>query len=163
MNTVEIVKFEAYKKKLTGICDENDLNFKFRYDRYPIMLTIYPVTGLDSQMSMFESVEERGYKGADASIVFIAKDGGLTYKTCDIFTIDDALFSKIKNLFKNMCSMWWQHFFHDVVERGVLSGSTFPSITVEELPGNDFGGDGDDMEDAFDEGLDIDDAADSEA
>lgn len=132
MNTVEIEKFCAYKKKLQGICDENHLNFRFRNDGYPITLTIYPVTGLDAQMSMFEEIEERGYKGADSSIVFIAKDGSLTYKTCDTFTISDVLFSKIKNLFKNMCSMWLNHFFHDIVQRDILALSGFPSIDVEE-------------------------------
>ena len=35
----EISKYEAYKKKLQGVCDENDLVFRFRCDRYPITLT----------------------------------------------------------------------------------------------------------------------------
>ena len=57
----ELSKYEAYQKKLQGICDENNLVFRFRKDKYPITLTIRPVMGLEGQMSMLESVEENGY------------------------------------------------------------------------------------------------------
>ena len=152
MTTAEINKFSAYKKKLEGICDDNNLNFKFRNDRYPITLTIYPVTGLDAQMSMFESIEECGYKGENSSIVFIAKDGGITYRTCDTFTISDALFSKIKNLFKNLCAMWFQHFFHDIVARNLLIGENFPTVEVtdeQDAQEETYGEDDVDTEDAM--------------
>ena len=35
----EISKYEAYKKKLDGICNENDLVFRFVNNTYPITLT----------------------------------------------------------------------------------------------------------------------------
>lgn len=124
----EISKYEAYKKKLQGICDENNLVFRFRQDKYPITLTIKPVTGLEEQMSMLENVEENGYTSPDASIVFSFKDGGITYKTSQIFTINDALFSKIKNLFKNMHYCWLQYFFRDIIEKRVLTERTMPVI-----------------------------------
>ena len=57
----EISKYEAYKKKLQGVCDENDLVFRFRCDRYPITLTIKPVTDLEEQLSLLENVEDKGY------------------------------------------------------------------------------------------------------
>ena len=77
----ELSKYEAYQKKLQGICDENNLVFRFRKDKYPITLTIRPVMGLEGQMSMLESVEENGYISPVASIVFSFKAGGFTYET----------------------------------------------------------------------------------
>lgn len=130
----EISKYEAYKKKLQGVCDENNLVFRFRPDKYPITLTIKPVMGLDEQMSMLENVEENGYTSPDASIVFYFKDGGITYKTSQTFTINDALFSKVKNLFKNMHYCWLQYFFRDIIEKRVLNERTMPVIDDEDLP-----------------------------
>lgn len=124
----EISKYEAYKKKLQGVCDENDLVFRFRPDRYPITLTIRPVSGVEEQMSMLENVEDNGYTSPDASLVFSFRDGALTYKISETFTIGDALFSKLKILFKNMHFTWLQFFFRDVVEKGVLTPKTMPVI-----------------------------------
>lgn len=100
----EISKYEAYKKKLQGICDENNLVYRFRQDQYPITLTIKSISGVEEQMTMLEEAEDKGFTSPDAAIVFTIKDGVLTYKTHKTFTIGDALFSKIKNLFKNMHS-----------------------------------------------------------
>ena len=110
----EIAKYEAYKKKLQGICDENNLVFRFRRDTYPITLTIKPVGGMGVQLSMLENVEETGYTSPDAYIMFTYKDGDITYKTSETFTIGEALFKKILNLFKNMYFCWLQYFFRDV-------------------------------------------------
>lgn len=128
----ESSKYEAYKKKLQGICDENNLVYRFCRDRYPITLTIRPLTGLEEQMSMLETVEENGYTSPDASIVFAYKDGVLTYKTSKTFTISDALFSKIKNLYKNLHSMWLQFFFRDVLENHLIAAKNMPSIKDDE-------------------------------
>lgn len=54
----EISKYEAYKKKLDGICNENNLVFRFVNNTYPITLTIRPVSGLGEQMSLLESAED---------------------------------------------------------------------------------------------------------
>lgn len=128
----ESAKYEIYKKKLQGICDENDLLFSFKHDRYPITLTIRPASGMDAQMSMLENAEENGYISPDASIVFAYKDGALNYKMSETFVISDALFSKIKNLFKNLHFTWLQYFFRDVVERKLLSDRNMPVIAEEE-------------------------------
>lgn len=69
----EISKFESYKKKLQGICDEHDLVFRLRTDKYPFTLTIKPAAGLDQQMSMLENVEEQGYTSPDAYATLIIK------------------------------------------------------------------------------------------
>lgn len=124
----EIAKYEAYKKKLQGICDENDLTFRFRRDAYPITLTIKPVGGIGAQMSMLESVEDTGYTSPDAYIMFTYKDGDISYKTSETFTISEALFNKIKNLFKNMYFCWLQYFFRDVIERNALKEGMKPEI-----------------------------------
>lgn len=124
----EISKYEAYKKKLQGVCDENDLVFRFRQHDYPIMLTIRPVSGVAEQMCMLEMAEEKGYTSPDAYIVFTYKDGELTYKTSETFTISDTLFNKIKNLYKNLHFLWLQYFFRSVLEKGILTKSTMPAI-----------------------------------
>lgn len=133
----ELAKFDAYKKKLQGICDENNLVFRFRHDNYPITLTIRPISGVAEQMCMMEMVEEKGYISPDAYIVFAYKDGDLTYKTSETFTISDVLFSKIKNLYKNMHSLWVQYFFRTILEKGVLSASDLPRIDEKDTSPDD--------------------------
>lgn len=124
----EIAKYEAYKKKLQGVCDENNLVFRFRRDTYPITLTIKPVGGVGAQLTMFENVEKTGYTSPDAYIMFTYKDGEIIYKTSETFTIGDALFKKILNLFKNMYFCWLQYFFRDVIERNALKEGMKPEI-----------------------------------
>ena len=124
----ESAKYDAYKKKLQGICEENNLVYRFRCDRYPITLTIQPVTGLDAQLSMLEDVEKKGFTSPDASIVFTFKDGVLNYEMDKRFAIGDALFSKIKNLFKNLHYTWLQFFFRDIMEKKLLTAKTMPVI-----------------------------------
>lgn len=123
----ESAKFDAYKNKLQGVCDENNLAYQFDRDQYPITLTIRPLTGLQDQMSFVDENEEEA-NSPDAAIVFAMKDGFLTYKTSETFTISDALFSKVKNLFKNMHSTWLQFFFREVLEKGLLSSNAMPDI-----------------------------------
>lgn len=156
----EISKYEAYKKKLQGLCDEHDLVYRFRNDGYPITLTIKPAGGLDVQMSMLENVEEQGYTSPDAYIRFTMKDGVLTYKMSKTFSIDDALFSKIKNLFKNMYSTYLEFFFRDVQERDLLRGRAKPVIDEDEAEDDDeppIEDDDEDPEIGDDEGEDGDD------
>ncbi|MCI8620235.1 MAG: hypothetical protein HFG44_09260 [Oscillospiraceae bacterium] len=133
----ERAKYEAYKKKLEGICEENNLVFSFNHNRYPITLTIRPVSGLDAQLSMLESVEEDGYISPEATIVFAYKDGALSYKTSETVTISDALFSKLKNLFKNLHFTWLQYFFRDICERKLLTEQNMPVISEAEADEED--------------------------
>lgn len=133
----EISKYESYKKKLQGLCDEHDLVFRFNTKRYPITLTIRPVGGLDGQMSLLERAEDQGYTSPDASIRFTMQDGVLTYKMSKTFTIGDALFAKIKNLFKNMYTTYLEFFFRDVMERELLQGRAAPVIDETEDTGDE--------------------------
>ena len=94
---------------------------------------------------MLEMAGEQGvYTSPDASLVFSYCDGEISYKTSSTFTISEALFSKLKNLFKNMYFCWLQYFFRNLLERGVLKGGAMPVI---------------DEDDAEDEEADTDDAA----
>ena len=160
----EISMYEAYKKKLQGICDENDLVFRFRSDTYPITLTIKPCGGMDAQMSMLEAAEEDGYISPDASLVFIYKDGVIQYKTSEQFTISDALFSKLKNLFKNMHYCWLQYFFRNIIERNLLSKGAMPAIDESDACDDDFPEEAERLEDYDDdEDTDEDDEEDEDA
>ena len=129
----ELVKFQGYKKKLQGCCDENNLIFTFNRDRYPMSLTIKPVGGMDGQMSMMEDGES-GYMSPDAYLVFVYEDGALLWRTSETFTISDTLFSKLKNFFKNMCFCWWQYFYRDLMERSGIPKDRLPQ---EDEPDDD--------------------------
>lgn len=114
----EISKYGVYKEKLQGICDENNLTFSIQKDKYPFFMTIKPISGLDGQMTMLEEADtgETGYISPEAIIVFAYKDGDLTYKMAETINISDALFNKIKNLFKKLHTCWMQYFFRDRTE-----------------------------------------------
>ncbi len=116
----EIDKYGVLKEKLAGICDDNNLVFSIRKDNYPFLLTIRPVGGTDAQQTMMEGMgdpgNDTGYISPDATLVFAFRDGDLTYKISDTFTISDSLFNKIKGIFKKMHALWMQYFFRDVHE-----------------------------------------------
>ena len=115
----EIDKYGVLKEKLQGICNENNLTYNISNKGYPFLLTIKPVGGMDAQQAMIEGMDdpgETGYISPDASLVFAYRDGDLTYKIAETFTISDKLFNKIKGLFRKMHDMWMQYFYRDVYE-----------------------------------------------
>lgn len=114
----EISKYGVLKEKLQGICDENNLTFSIQNKKYPFFMTVKPCTGVDSQMSMLEDEDngDTGYISPEAIIVFAYKDGELTYKMSETINISDALFNKIKNLFKKLHTCWMQYYFRDRTE-----------------------------------------------
>lgn len=128
----EASRFEMYKKKLDNVCEENGLVYRFRRDKYPITLTIRPVGGVAEQLDMLANAEEGGYTSPDAAIVFSYRDGELTYKTIHTFSIDDALLSRIKNLFKKLHFCWLQYFHRDLMEKQLLSASSMPVIDEDD-------------------------------
>lgn len=162
----EISKYEAYKKKLQGLCDEHNMIFRLRKDKYPFTLTIRPAGGLDNQMSLLEREDKDNFTSPDASITFTMKDGVLTYRTSKTFTIGDALFGRFKNLFKNLYTTYTDFFFRDVMERDLLRGRAAPVIDEteddeegEEFPEDDAAEDGQESDD--DDG-DLDDGEDGQ-
>lgn len=132
----ESAAYEGYKKKLEGICDENHLIYTLSVQGYPITLTIKPVQGLEEQMTLLAMADEKPFNNPDATITFIMEDGVLTYKMSERFTIGDALFNKIKNLFKKLHFCYLMMFHRDVTEKGLLSvpyEPTHPEETNEKL------------------------------
>ena len=94
-------KYEVYRKKLDGICEENGLTYALRTSRYPCTLTMKPLGGMEAQISMLED-NDASYISPDASIALAYIDGDLSLKMSETFTISDALLSKSKRLFKNL-------------------------------------------------------------
>lgn len=115
----EIDKYGVLKEKLKNICEEHDLVFTIHNEGYPFRMTIKPTGGLDAQQTMLEgmdSTEGTGYISPDASLVFVYRDGELSYKISETWTISAALFNKLKNLFMKLRDMWMAYFFRDVHE-----------------------------------------------
>lgn len=126
----EASKFAAQRNKLKNICEAHDLTYTFIKNAYPIKLIIRPVGGVGEQMSMLEAASEDSYISPDAYLLFTMKDGALVYRMSKTFTIEDALFGKIKNIFKNMHSYYLQFFFRDLIESSRLTaiGAKMPDI-----------------------------------
>ena len=133
----EKFKYDSYYKKLQNICDENDLVCRIHQKGYPISMTVRPMTGPGQQLTMLEMAEDKGYISPDASLVFFYKDGDLGWKTSETFTIGDALFAKLKNLFKNLYFCWLQFFFRNCMELQLLSGDQMPNIEEEVVSGDE--------------------------
>ncbi len=168
----EISKYESYKKKLEGLCDEHNMVFRLRKDKYPFKLTIRPADGLDAQMSLLEREDKDNFTSPDATITFSMVDGVLVYRMSKTFTIGDALFGRFKSLFKNLYASYTGFFFQDVMERDLLRGRAAPVIdeSDEEDPADkaddedeagagDAGGAGEDDPDDGAEDLDADEVA----
>lgn len=146
----EIHKYDAYKKKLQGLCEEHNLIYVLKHDQYPMSLTLKPLQDLYSQMDMLESVEDKGYISQDAYLKFTMKDGEITHQTGGTFTIGDALFTKFRALFKNLHYCWVQYFFRDVMENGSLRKGRMPVIDEDEA-------DDSQEDDMLDDAADLDD------
>lgn len=127
----EISKFSAYKKKLEGVCNEHDLVFRFRQDTYPITLTILPCGGVEEQMSLLAEEADKRIS-PDARLVFYYKDSELGYKIDKDFAISDTLFSKLKNLYKNLYFTWLQYFFRNLVENRTIDAGSMPVIDEDD-------------------------------
>lgn len=126
----EASKFAAQRTKLKNICEAHDLTYTFIKNSDPIKLIIRPIKGVGEQMSMLETASEDSYISPDAYLLFTMKDGVLVYRMSKTFTIEDALFGKIKNIFKNMFSYYCQFFFRELIESGRLKaiGGKMPEI-----------------------------------
>jgi hypothetical protein len=128
----ESIKFESFKKKLQGICEEHNLVFRFRKESYPIHLIIKTSGDVNAQMTMLEEAETEGFRSPDARLIFAIKDGELSHQiTGGKFEIDEALFRKLQNLFKKMHSLWLQFFQREIVTSNALSKAKLPHIESE--------------------------------
>ena len=129
----EIDKYNVLKEKLQGICDENNLTCSVQNRTYPFLMIIKPLGGMDAQQTMLEGMDtgETGYISPDASLVFTYRDGDLSYKVSETWTISANLFDKLKNLFKKMNFMWMQYFFRDIIECGGAPSCDTPTPTQD--------------------------------
>ena len=134
----EIDKYGVLKEKLKNLCDEHDLIYEIKNDGYPFRMMIKPAGGMDSQQTMLEGMEnpgETGYISPDASMTFVCKDGELSYKISETWTISATLFNKFKNLFTKLCNMWMSHFFRDIHEHNPSMAAVADAADpVEEAP-----------------------------
>lgn len=132
--TNEIGKYTEIKKKLEKACAQYGLICSIQNKGYPFLLTIKPMGGMDAQQTMMEGMDDAagtGYISPEASLVFAYRDGDLTYRISETFTISDKLFNKLKGLFQKLHGMWMQHFFRDVYQH---SPSLAPEYRGEEQP-----------------------------
>ena len=128
----ESSKYDAQKKKLDGLCEEHDLTFSLKHDRYPITLTIKPLSGVSEQLDMLADAESKDYISPDASMVIYRKDGELSTKISGTFTISEALRQKFKNIYVKISDFWLQYFFRQVMENNLLQRSQIPVIDEDE-------------------------------
>lgn len=134
----EVSKYDAQKKKMDGLCEEHDLNYRFRKEQYPITLTVSPIQGVGVQMSMLDETDGENYISPGASLTLIFADGELTSKVSGgTFTISKTLRTKIENIFLKMCSFWQQYFFRDVMQNGSLRKGTMPVIDEDDADDTD--------------------------
>lgn len=131
--TEEMTKLEALQNKLGNICDENALTYGFHRETYPILLVIRPDESPAGQLSMLENAGQcdTGYISQDASIVFKMVGGDLEYQMSEKFEISEALFNKVKVLFKKMHYLWLQHFHCEVIRNNLLTINAWPAINFK--------------------------------
>ena len=153
-NTNEIGKYNEIKEKLSKACAQHGLTFTIQNKGYPFLLIIKPMGGMDAQQAMIEGMEDStgtGYISPDASLVFAYRDGDLTYKISDTFTISAQLFNKLKGLFQKLHGMWMQYFYRDVYEH---SPGMAPEYRSESKAEPSAPVDGEDTDGAFEDFMD---------
>jgi hypothetical protein len=97
---------------------------------------------------------DTGYISPDASLKLVFRDGELSYKISETWTISATLFNKFKNLFMKLCNMWMAYFFRDIHEHSPSAAAMTDNAAGEEKPteqpveSTDFPAD---AEDPFDE------------
>ena len=148
----EISSYEAQVKKMQGLCEEHNLVYRFKKDRYPMTFTIKLSHAMDAQMSMLENAEDEGYISPKASMTWIFNDGVLETKVHGgTFTISKTVRTKIENILIKMITFWQQYFFRSVVEGQLLPERKMPVINDEALWPEDAAPYEDDDEDEEDE------------
>ena len=95
-------------------------------------MTILPCSGVEEQMDFLSDPSDTSNTSPDARLVFYYKDGELLYKISDTFIITDALFAKLKNLYKNMVFYWNMYFFRNVIERHAIEEGAMPVIDEDD-------------------------------
>lgn len=135
----ELAKFQGYQKKLEGVCDANGLVASFKCSAYPISLTITACSGIGEQLDMLANADDGRMMSTEAKLVFTMEDGDVGFQFSEDINIGDNLFTKLRNLFKNMVRCWEGHFFREVMERELIKAERLPSpaASAAELEGGE--------------------------
>ena len=123
----ELAKFQGYQKKLEGVCNANGLVASFKCRSYPISLTITACSGVGEQLDILANADDGRMMSTEAKLVFTMEDGDVSFQFCEDINIGDNLFTKLRNLFKNMVRCWEGHFFREVMERELIKASRMPT------------------------------------
>lgn len=133
---IERDNLETLLKKLSNICEENELIPVFKNKQYPVTLIIQPDTSGDAQMSLLEDGERPNPKGSELRFTF--RDGKILYRTTGGIELSEATFNKLKNLFKKLHYAWLQVYFLESLQtKGpstVVAGDTVDQSDAESPP-----------------------------
>jgi len=122
-------KLEIQMKKLTGICDEQNLVWSFKKDTYPISLVIMATNSMEGQMSLLADDETNNHVSKDAKLIFSFKDGALDICIKDgTFRVSKALISKLENIFIRMHSFWLQYFHREIIMNDMVKADDMPEV-----------------------------------
>ncbi|MBR1589470.1 MAG: hypothetical protein IJ657_00100 [Acidaminococcaceae bacterium] len=126
----EVVKFDAQKKKLQGLCDEHGFVFVFDKEHYPIVLTIGVAQKQFEQGKLIDDgTPDEPICDPNAKVVWVFRDGNLSMTVKGgTFTIGKELRSKIENILLKMINFWQQYFFRSVIENKSLKKNGFPAM-----------------------------------
>ena len=121
----------AQMDKLEKLCRDNDMDFMFKIDSFPITLTIQPMR--DEQMSM-EELADKMDKGKDpyAKLVYTLEDGEIYFRSHGTYAVTKSLMDKIKGLFEKMAGLALQFYFRanyakggTIIDRAVTKSDGF--------------------------------------
>lgn len=122
---IERDNLEALQKKLSNICEENQLICVSKLKQYPITFIIEPDTSLDAQMSLLEDGEHPSARGSYWRIVY---DQGLkpTFDRGGQFKIRSDLESRIIKAVQKVFIAWINLFYVEYA----MNKSTAPVLPV---------------------------------
>ena len=122
---IERDNLEALQKKLSNICEENQLICVSKLKQYPITFIIEPDTSLDAQMSLLEDGEHPSARGSYWRIVY---DQGLkpTFDRGGQFKIRSDLESRIIKAVQKVFIAWINLFYVEYA----MNKSTAPALPV---------------------------------
>lgn len=129
---IERDNLEALQKKLSNICEENQLICVSKLKQHPITFIIEPDTSLDAQMSLLEDGEHPSARGSYWRIVY---DQGLkpTFDRGGQFKIRSDLESRIIKAVQKVFIAWINLFYVEYAMNKPVA-PTLPVDQAEDEP-----------------------------
>jgi hypothetical protein len=103
-------KLTELQEKLDKLCEDNDLEYSFSKEDFPIIFTFRPMWEKAAQMRL-DLGESELTTDPDARIELVFGDE-LTLRSFGDFVIDDDQLNKIKNMAKKIHYLYLQLFFY---------------------------------------------------